>query len=167
VSETMFEKLKRLFGEEFAKKYFNALQESQKISQEKLDEIKRFALKIMPQTDDFRVKYEKYDVILVQVPQVPQVKRTSSGNFKVGLLWAGAKTLGGPWVSAFFTKKEEADMVASRPNEFFLLVGKLRIREYQGGPTYSINVVGVIPLGEEVEVPVEEIAEEEAPFESE
>jgi len=164
VSETMFEKLKRLFGEEFAKKYYNALQESQRISAEKLEEIKRFAMKIMPQTEDFKVKYEKWDVILVQVPQVPQVKRTSSGNYKVGLLWAGAKSITGPWISAFFSRKEEADMVASKPSEFFLLVGKLRVREYQGGPTYSINVVGVIPLGEEGLVAEETELEEESPF---
>lgn len=163
--ETRFEKLKRLFGEDFAKKYMQALSEAQKVSREKLEDIKRFALNTIKNTEDFRVKYDKYDVILVQVPQIPNVKRTSSGNYKVGLLWPGAKSISGPWISAFFASKEEAEMVANRPGDFFLLVGKIRTREYMGGPTFSINVAGVIELSEE-EVP-EEAAEEVAKPESE
>ena len=147
-------------AEKYAQRYFQALNEAQRVSKDKLEEIKRFALKTLPHSEDFRVKYDKYDVIIVQVPAVPQVKRTSSGNYKIGLLWPGAKgSIGGPWISAFFSSKEEADKVASRPGDFFLLVGKVRTREYMGGPTYSINVAGLIELGEE-EVPEEVFGEE-------
>lgn len=143
-------KLERIFGKEFVESYFKAIAEAQKISKEKLEEIKRFAVKVLPNSKDFRVKYDKYDVIMVQVPRIPEVKRTSSGNFKVGLIWAGAVgSISGPWVSAFFGNEEEARKVASRPEEFFLLVGKVRTRQYMGGETYSINVVGVIELTEE------------------
>lgn len=143
-------KLERIFGKEFVERYLKSVAEAQKVSKEKLEEIKRFALNVLPNTRDFRVKYDKYDVILVQVPRMPVVKRTSSGNYKVGLIWAGAiGSITGPWISAFFANEEDAKKIAGRPEDFFLLVGRVRVRQYMGGETYSINVAGVIELGEE------------------
>ena len=145
----MSEKIVAIFGKDFYERFMKALNEARKIREDQLEEIKRFALEHMKNSEDFHVRYDNLDVILVQVPSNCEVKKTSSGNFKLGLIWPGAGfrgSISGPWVSAFFTRQEEAEKVAGRRGDYFLLVGKLRQREYAGGPTFSINVQGVIEL---------------------
>jgi len=105
------------------------------------------------ETGKWSVKYDKWDVLLCQVPNAPQVKKTSSGNFKVGLIWPSEENVGGPWISAFFSREEDAENVANHPNAFVIIVGRLREREYLGGTTFSVNVAGYKILEEEAPAP--------------
>jgi len=134
--------LEKIFGRDFAERYLQAIQQTQRLSEQKLNEIIEFGIKMMKEIGKPQVKYDKWDVLLCQVPAVPQVKKTSSGNYKIGLIWPSEDNISGPWISAFFGKEEDAQKVASSPGSFVVLVGKLRQREYLGGPTYSINVAG-------------------------
>ena len=145
----MSEKIIALFGRDFYERFVKAINEARKLREDQLQQIKQFAVEHIRDSEDFHVRYDKWDVILVHVPSNVEVKKTSSGNWKVGLIWPGAGARGsisGPWISAFFSRQEDAEKVASRPGDYFLLVGKLRQREYAGGPTFSINVLGVIEL---------------------
>ena len=143
----MSDKIVALFGRDFYERFVKAINEARRLSESQLEEIKRFALQHMRDSENFKLRYDKWDVILVQVPNNPEVKKTSSGNFKLGLIWPGAAgSISGPWISAFFSRQEDAEKLASKPGDYFILVGKLREREYAGGPTFSINVLGVIEL---------------------
>jgi len=144
--------LEKLFGKEFAERYLQAIQQTQQLSEQKLNEIIEFGIKMIRETGRWSVKYDKWDVLLCQVPQAPQVKKTSSGNYKVGLIWPSEENITGPWISAFFNREDDAERVTSSPGSFIILVGKLRQREYLGGTTFSINVAGYRIL-EEPEAP--------------
>jgi len=143
------EVLKKLFGDEFAERYAKALAEAQKIPRERLEEIKRFALEAMKGRDDFRVQYGKMDVILVQSPFSPERFRpvkTSAGNWKATVVWAGSRSMRGPFVSVFVSDKETAEELVRSPGRPWLLVGKLQERLFEGDVTYSFRALGVVPL---------------------
>ena len=144
--------LEKIFGRDFAERYLQAIQQTQRLSEQKLNEIIEFGIKMIKETGKWSVKYDKWDVLLCQIPQVPQVKKTSSGNYKVGLIWPSEENITGPWISAFFNREEDAERIAANPGSFIILVGKLRQREYLGGTTFSINVAGYRIL-EESEAP--------------
>jgi hypothetical protein len=144
--------LERFFGKEFVEKYKKALAKSQEIPHEKLEAVKKFALEALKSNpEEARVKYNNLDVLLVQTANEPKkfpVIKTSSGNFKVGMIWAGSKSVRGPFISVFCADKELADKLASTPGKPWLIVGKLQERTFEGDVTYAFRVQGVIPLGE-------------------
>jgi hypothetical protein len=144
--------LERFFGKEFVEKYKKALAKSQEIPHEKLEAVKKFALEALKSNpEEARVKYNNLDVLLVQTANEPKkfpVIKTRSGNFKVGMIWAGSKSVRGPFISVFCADKELADKLASTPGKPWLIVGKLQERTFEGDVTYAFRVQGVIPLGE-------------------
>ncbi len=159
--------LRDLFGEEFAKRYLEAIRQSQRLSEQRINEIIEAGIKAIRDTGKWHVKCNKYDVILCQIPQAPKVKRVSSGNFKVGLIWPSEENIAGPWISAFFSREEDAKAIADRPGSFVIIVGRLRQRE----DLVSISVLGYRIL-EETEVPQVEVPtrrppslDEENPYE--
>jgi hypothetical protein len=149
VVSASFEALERVFGREFVEKYQRALARAQELPKEKLEVIKRFALDAMRDSADFRVRYDNLDVILAQAPRDPKkfpVVRTGAGNYKVGMIWAGGRSMRGPFISVFCADKETAQQLVAVPERPWLLVGKLQERQYLGDVTYSFRLMGAIPL---------------------
>ena len=148
MSESVLEKI---FGPEFVERYRKSLAKAQEIPREKLSAIRSFAVEALKASEDFHVKYDNLDVILVQTPRdltkFPVV-RTSAGNWKVGMIWPGSKSLRGPFISVFTALREDADKLASRPEKLWLLVGKLQERTFEGDVTYSFRCQGIIDLEE-------------------
>ncbi len=148
--------LERLFGSDFAKKVQEQLQEAQELPEKKLEEIKKFAIPEMARTGETKVKYKdpetgrEFDVVLCHTPNDPRamnVKKTSAGNWKVGLVCPAVKSLRGPWISVFLSKEEDARAIEGLPGGTWLLVvGTMREAEYGGDTTYNIRSVGVIVL---------------------
>ena len=148
-SEASIEVLRKIFGDRFAESYREMMTKAQEIPQEKLEKIKQFALEAMRTAGSLHVKYDNLDVILVQAPADPTkfpVVRTSAGNYKVGMLWAGSKSMRGPFISVFTADRAEAERLAGTPHKFWLLVGKLQERQWGGDITYSFRAQGIIPL---------------------
>ena len=145
-----FEALERVFGKEFVEKYQRALARAQELPREKLEAIKKFALEVMKDSVDFRVKYDNLDVILVQAPNDPSkfpVIKTGAGNYKVGMIWAGSRSMRGPFVSVFCADRETAQQLVATPGRPWLLVGRLQERTFAGDITYSFRLMGAVPLG--------------------
>jgi hypothetical protein len=144
-----FEVLERVFGREFVEKYQRALARAQELPREKLEVIKKFALDAIRDAVDFRVKYDNLDVILAQAPKDPSkfpVVRTTAGNWKVGMIWAGSRSMRGPFISVFCADKETAQQLVAVPERPWLLVGRLQERQFAGDVTYSFRLMGAIPL---------------------
>jgi len=142
--------LEKVFGKDFLERYKKALAKAQEIPQQKLEAIKKFALEALKdKPEEAYVKYDTLDVILVQTPndpsRFPPIK-TSAGNWKCTVIWAGSKSMRGPFISAFCSEREIADKLASTPGKAWLLVGKLQERTFEGDITYSFRVQGIIPL---------------------
>jgi len=141
--------LEKIWGKEFAEKYRQALAKAQAVPQEKLEAIKRFAIDKIRESLDFHVKYDDLDIILVQTASDPTkfpVVKTSAGNYKVGMIWAGSKSMRGPFISVFTADVDIANKLAAIANKPFLLVGKLQEREFAGDKTYSFRLMGVIEI---------------------
>lgn len=158
MTDRTYEVLKALYGEEFARKYLAKRRVAEVLSKEELKKIREFADKMMPQSEDFRVKYENHDVLLVETPtreDLRQLKETSSGNYKATVVWNGAP--GDSNFVAVFGPKEVLEPL-TRPGLFYI-VGRLNEREYNGRKTYAFNCVGVIDLTEGLDVSIEEVKE--------
>ncbi|MHC1594535.1 MAG: LAGLIDADG family homing endonuclease, partial [Methanotrichaceae archaeon] len=136
-------KYAKIFGESFIRKYMEALQRARELPDIRGKEIARDALNFMSKSNVPYYRSDRYDVILAQVPNVPQLKQTTSGNFKCGLLWPGTEEMENPgsWISAFFNTRELAEKVVNRPGDLVIVVGKIKKRTWAGMDTYSINVM--------------------------
>jgi hypothetical protein len=144
-----FEALEKVFGREFVEKYQRALARAQELPREKLEVIRKFALEAIRDTADFHVKYDSLDVILAQAPNDPSkfpVVKTGAGNWKVGMIWAGSRSMRGPFVSVFCADRETAQQLVATPGRPWLLVGRLQERTFAGDVTYSFRLMGAIPL---------------------
>jgi len=141
--------LEKVFGKDFVQRYRAALAKAGAVPKEKLEEIRSFALNTIKDAPDFRVKFDKWDVILVQTPRNTtnfRSKETVTGIFKVPMIWAGSKSFRSSFISVFVPTKEDADRLLSQPDKIWLLVGKLQQRSYEGDITYSFNCFGIIDL---------------------
>jgi len=139
----------RLFGDQFAKKYQEALQKAQEIPKEKLRQMKPLLIELLRGSSDFRASFDKFDVILVTTPsnidRFPP-KKTSAGNWKVTVVWPGSQSLRGPFVSVFVSEEGDAKLLSSTPDKAFILIGKLQTQSYMGDTTYSFRTAGIIEL---------------------
>jgi hypothetical protein len=146
------EVLKRMFGEEFVKKYREVRAKAEQIPQQRLEEIKKFAKDNMASSENFALKYNNLDVLLVFAPQneeLLEVRKTSAGNFRVVAVWYGCQSLRGPFISIFCGLEELARKIVRTTGAASLIVGKLRGETYEGDVTYSFRCQGVIELEEE------------------
>lgn len=153
----LYEKLKALYGEEFARKYLAKRRSAMSaLTPEQLEEVKKFADEHIPQSDDFAVKWNGYNVLFVETPDradLREPKPTSGANWRALVLWEGS-----PYDSNFvtvFAPEEEAKKLARKG--FFYLIGRLKERQYNGKPSLVFNAVAVI----EVAVVEKEILDEE------
>jgi hypothetical protein len=142
--------LEEFFGREFAEKYrkFES-KHYEPLPSGEIEEIKKQARHMLPESS--RVEWKGYDVILVSTPDSLEKLRstTARGNEKIAFLWRGE------WISAFLPL-ELAEKI--EPKSYYLLVGRLREREWQGSSSYSMSVNDAILIGK-VEVEVEEKVE--------
>lgn len=157
--DPLYEKLKERFGEEFARKYLLKRRSSLSLTPEDLEAIKNYADEHMPNSENFCVKYNNYDVLLVETPSredLREPKPTSGLNWKALVIWAGS-----PYDSNFvtvFAPEEEAKKLAKQG--VFYIVGKLKEREYNGKIGLSFNAVAVIEIAT-VDDAVKELSDEE------
>ena len=139
----------KLFGDQFAKKYQEALQKAQEIPKEKLRQMKPLLIELLRGSSDFKASFDKFDVILVTTPgnidRFPP-KKTSAGNWKVTVVWPGSQSLRGPFVSVFVSEEGDAKLLSSTPDKAFILIGKLQTQSYMGDTTYSFRTAGIIEL---------------------
>jgi hypothetical protein len=164
MTDPLYEKLKALYGEEFARKYLAKRRSAMAtLTPEELEEVKAFADEHMPESDNFAVKWNGYDVLLVETPSrddLREPKPTSGANWRALVTWAGS-----PYDSDFvtvFAPEAEAKKLAKKG--LFYLVGKLKEKQYNGKPSLVFNAVAVIEVatveGPEVrELPDEEVEE--------
>ena len=146
------ELLEKLFGREFLEKYEKARARAEQIPAQKLEAIKQFALQNMSNSEDFRLKYDNLDVLLVQAPSKPElltVHKTNAGNYRVCAIWLGNTSLRGPFISIFCADQDTAQKIVREAEVFSLVVGKLREQTYEGDKTYSMRCQGVIELDEQ------------------
>ena len=139
----------KLFGEQFAAKYREALQKAQEIPKEKLKQMKPLLIELLKSSSDFKASFDKFDVILVTTPTSVErfpPKKTSAGNWKVTVVWPGSQSLRGPFVSVFVSEERDAKLLSSTPDKAFILIGKLQVQNYMGDTTYSFRVAGIIEL---------------------
>jgi hypothetical protein len=139
----------KLFGEQFATKYKEALQRAQEIPKEKLRQMKDLVAELLRTSNDFKASFDKFDVILATTPTNVErfpPKRTSAGNWKVTMIWPGSQSLRGPFISVFVTEEKDAKLLSSVPDKAFILVGKLQAQSYMGDTTYSFRTAGIIEL---------------------
>ena len=157
----IYEKLKAMFGEEFARQYVEKLQQKRKLPLETIEQIKKWALEEVKiqELPNAWAKYENYDVFLVTTPSNIQVKNTGTGNWKVGFLSIASED---GWLSGFFSDREDAYSIEE--DSVYLLIGKAKEREYLGVKRISMNVLGFVKLDSEVQV---EPQVEEQPVEEE
>lgn len=146
------ELLAKLFGEEFLRKYEEARAKAEQIPAQKLEQIKQFALQNMANSDNFALKYDNLDVLLVQAPSqnhLREVHKTNAGNYRVCAIWLGNTSLRGPFISVFCADQSTAQTIVRGSEAFSLIVGKLREQTYEGDKTYSFRCQGVIPLDDD------------------
>jgi hypothetical protein len=144
--------LERMFGEEFVKKYREARAKAEQIPQQRLEEIKQFAKENMASSENFALKYNNLDVLLVFAPmneELLEIRKTSAGNYRVVAVWYGCQSLRGPFISIFCGLEELARKIVRTTGAASLIVGKLREETYEGDLTYSFRCQGVIELEEE------------------
>jgi len=144
--------LEKVFGKEFVEKYREARARAEQIPQKRLEEIKQFALENMKHSENFALKYDNLDVLLVSAPNTSdllEVRKTSAGNFRVVAVWYGSESLRGPFISVFCGLEEHARKIVREEGAVSLIVGKLREDTYEGDKTYSFRCQGVIPLDDE------------------
>jgi len=146
------EVLEKLFGREFVERYQQARAKAEQISKAKLEEIRQFALDNMSNSENFALKYDNFDVLLVQSadsPDLLEVRKTSTGNWRVVAIWYGSKSLRGPFISVFCGLEEHARQIVRHEGVPSIIVGRLREDLYEGDISYSFRCQGVIPLGQE------------------
>lgn len=146
------ELLEKLFGKDFLEKYEKARAKAQELSKQKLEAIKQFALQNMANSENFRLKYDNYDVLLIEAPSKPElleVHRTNAGNYRVCGIWLGCDSLRGSFISIFCPTEEMARKIVREAEAFSIVVGKLKSQTYEGDITYSLRAAGVIELNEE------------------
>ncbi len=143
--------LERIFGKEFVEKYRKARAKAEMVSEQRLKEIKQYAIEHMKDVDNFALKYENLDVLLVFAPSkddLLKVKKTSAGNYRVAAVWYGCESLRGPFISVFCGIEDLAKKIVRCKGAATLIVGKLREETYEGDVTYSFRCHGVIPIDE-------------------
>lgn len=158
------EALKKAFGEEFLEKYRRARARAEAIPQKRLKEIEEFAKEHMKDSENFALKYNNLDVLLVFAPvkeEFLEVRKTSAGNYKVVATWLGSESLRGPFISVFCGLEEHAKTIVRKENAATIIVGKLREDTYEGDTTYSFRCMGVIPIEDEEDEGYEPAEEEE------
>jgi len=158
------EVLKRMFGKEFVEKYRKARARAESIPQQRLEEIKKFAMENMKDSENFALKYNNLDVLLVFAPvkdELLEIRKTSAGNYKVVATWLGSESLRGPFISVFCGLEEHAKTIVRKENAATIIVGKLREDTYEGDTTYSFRCMGVIPIEDEEDEGYEPANEEE------
>jgi len=158
------EVLRKAFGEEFVEKYRRARARAEAIPQKRLKEIEKFAMENMKDSENFALKYNNLDVLLVFAPakeELLEVRKTSAGNYKVVATWFGSESLRGPFISVFCGLEEHAKTIVRRENAATIIVGKLREDTYEGDITYSFRCMGVIPIEDEENEGYEPANEEE------
>jgi hypothetical protein len=144
--------LERLFGKEFVEKYREARAKAEQIPQKRLEEIRQFAQENMRDSENFALKYNNLDVLLVSAPQneeLLEVRKTSAGNYRVVAVWLGCESLRGPFISVFCGLEETARKIVRTTGAASLIIGKLREQTYEGDITYSFRCLGVIAVEEE------------------
>jgi len=156
--------LERIFGKEFVEKYRKARARAEMVSEQRLKEIKQYAIEHMKDVDNFALKCDNLDVLLVFAPSkddLLEVKKTSAGNYRVVAVWYGCESLRGPFISVFCGIEDLAKKIVRCKGAASLIVGKLREETYEGDVTYSFRCHGVIPLDEdEADVSKEEDRDE-------
>ena len=161
------EVLKKAFGEEFLEKYRRARARAEAIPQKRLKEIEEFAKEHMKDSENFALKYNNLDVLLVFAPvkdELLEVRKTSAGNYKVVATWLGSESLRGPFISVFCGLEEHAKTIVRKENAATIIVGKLREDTYEGDVTYSFRCMGVIPVEDEENEGYEPAEEKEIDF---
>jgi len=161
------EALKKAFGEEFLEKYRRARARAEAIPQKRLEEIKKFAKEHMKDSENFALKYNNLDVLLVFAPvkdELLEIRKTSAGNYKVVATWLGSESLRGPFISVFCGLEEHAKTIVRKENAATIIVGKLREDTYEGDVTYSFRCMGVIPVEDEENEGYEPAEEKEIDF---
>ena len=160
--------LERMFGKEFVEKYRKARARAEQISEKRLQEIKKFAQENMRHSENFALKYNNMDCLLVfaaQGDELLEVKKTSAGNYRVVAVWYGCQSLRGPFISVFCGLEEMAKKIVRQKGAASLIVGKLREETYEGDVTYSFRCQGVIPIElsdvQQEDSEIEEIEDEE------
>jgi hypothetical protein len=139
----------RIFGEQFATKYREALQKAQEIPKQKLEQMKPLVVELLKTSNDFKASFDRFDVILATTPTNVErfpAKRTSAGNWKVTMIWPGSQSLRGPFISVFVTEEKDAKLLSSVPDKAFILIGKLQSQNYMGDVSYNFRVAGIIEL---------------------
>jgi hypothetical protein len=147
--KTSADAIAKLFGDQFARKYQEALQKAQEIPKEKLRQMKPLLIELLKSSSDFRASFDKFDVILVTTPTNVErfpPKKTSAGNWKVTVVWPGSQSLRGPFVSVFVSEESDAKLLSSTPDKAFILIGKLQTQSYMGDTTYSFRTAGIIEV---------------------
>ncbi|HHC19350.1 MAG TPA: hypothetical protein ENK81_02990 [Euryarchaeota archaeon] len=145
----VYEKLERIFGPEFAKRYKQRMQEISVFPPEWVEKAFNDTIESLKTSPDFRAKWvdprgREWDVFILQIPQKPfEVQETQSGSYRYPLIWLGSDSPS-PFVSAFFPTREMAEAIADPVNAgcVVFVVGTLRERETEEGKLYSINVRG-------------------------
>lgn len=160
-----YELLKQLYGEKVANTYLQRKRKAEELPKKKLEEIRAFADEHIKESPNFAVKYDNYDVLLVEIPvkdSLRQVKETSAGNYKLTVVWYGIESLRGPFLTVFTFNKDPAQEMSNNPGAFYYIIGTLRERMYQGEKTYAFNMVGAIFLAKpEKTESVPEVSDEE------
>lgn len=144
--------LEKMFGKEFMEKYRKARARAEMVSEKRLREIKQFAIENMKDSDNFALKYENLDVLLVFAPSkddLLEVKKTSAGNYRVVAVWYGCESLRGPFISVFSGIEELVRKIVRYKGAASIIVGKLREDTYEGVVSYSFRCHGVIPLDDD------------------
>ena len=98
------EVLRKTFGEEFLEKYRRARARAEAIPQKRLKEIEEFAKEHMKDSENFALKYNNLDVLLVFAPvkdELLEIRKTSAGNYKVVATWLGSESLRGRSLVSF------------------------------------------------------------------
>jgi hypothetical protein len=143
---SLYEILVKKYGEEFAKKYMSRRMAAvAELTPKELEEVKAFADEHMPESDNFAVKWNGYDVLLVETPGKPELreaKPTSGANWRALAIWNGS-----PYDSNFVTVfAPEAEAKKLEKKGVFYIVGRLKEREYQGKKNFTFNAVAVIEV---------------------
>jgi hypothetical protein len=139
----------KIFGEQFAAKYKEALQKAQEIPKQKLEQMKPLLIELLKSSSDFKATFDRFDVILATTPTNVErfpAKKTSAGNWKVTVVWPGSQSLRGPFISVFVTEEKDAKLLSSTPDKAFILIGKLQSQTYMGDVSYNFRVAGIIEL---------------------
>jgi len=149
------ERLERVLGSRaLAERYLAAVREAFRVPDETLRSLARRALMEMRASECFAVDVKEgqraFQAVLATVPHAPELRVTKTGNYKVRVLCPALADRGAPspWLTVYTDDREVANTLVSSPDRTFLLVGRLREREYGGGTMYVMNLVKAFSLEE-------------------